>query len=474
MFYYYSPIYYQDYYEYSYVETNEYGHMYRVVIPTSAINTDNTFNKSVKENGTWITIKAELPPPIYKVNYTNYNQDREFLTYISFQEFITVWTPLTAAEIKKLNLIGDYPERNDEPYPIPSSFEEMFGPIEEMTESEYKIRKFFWDTRINYNIDEDNEDPENLEIIKRKEKIKESYLKESAPDLTYSAFFPRKDGFSFEIDEDLMSEFSEFWDGDFPSDIIADSTEQQQPKKSLLDETEKIDFFDIIDVYRCNESNKEAVNPIENWKKYFNKREIYTIPTGTYVKGSTSISNSKSEVTSIHPRETSYSIEDGARRYYSNDKFITPIIEYQKVIQLNYERLPEKKEESRIYELEEDMQPNQSKRDENGNLMYDENGNVITIETLPPVWMTDKYCQWGDGFSIDVSIPFKKNGEIQSPFSDEKKVTYPPGIYCHDVVKPEDQLRYNIDFYDSLDKVRKFDFPNYVNIIRAFQKQNIP
>jgi hypothetical protein len=35
-------------------------------------------------------------------------------------------------------------------------------------------------------------------------------------------------------------------------------------------------------------------------------------------------------------------------------------------------------------------------------------------------------------------------------------------------------MRYHIDFYDSLEKIRLFDFPNYVNIIRDFQELYIP
>ena len=34
--------------------------------------------------------------------------------------------------------------------------------------------------------------------------------------------------------------------------------------------------------------------------------------------------------------------------------------------------------------------------------------------------------------------------------------------------------RYKIDFYDSLDKIRRYDFPNYVNIIHNFQMEHLP
>jgi hypothetical protein len=38
----------------------------------------------------------------------------------------------------------------------------------------------------------------------------------------------------------------------------------------------------------------------------------------------------------MHPRAVSYSYEDGARRLYPHDKYISPIIEYQKIIRLNW------------------------------------------------------------------------------------------------------------------------------------------
>jgi hypothetical protein len=97
--------------------------------------------------------------------------------------------------------------------------------------------------------------------------------------------------------------------------------------------------------------------------------------------------------------------------------------------------LPDKQEESRLYELENEI-IFLEKKDENGNLILDDFGNSIPISTPPPVWKTDKFCQWGDGFNVNISIPFKINGEVQSPFSDNTKITKPAGVYCHNVVKP--------------------------------------
>ena len=137
----------------------------------------------------------------------------------------------------------------------------------------------------------------------------------------------------------------------------------------------------------------------------------------------------------------SYHHEDGARRHYPDDMFVSPAIEYQKIIRRDYGRMPGKDKE------EEYLQRN---------------------------WKTDKQGDWGDGFDITVTIPWKENGEIQSPFSEDDHVTRPIGEYCHNAVKPEDKMRYHLEFYDSLDQIRKYDFPNYINIIHAFQNECLP
>ena len=37
----------------------------------------------------------------------------------------------------------------------------------------------------------------------------------------------------------------------------------------------------------------------------------------------------------------------------------------------------------------------------------------------------------GDGWEKEIIIPYRVNGVIQSPFSDDSGVVYPPGTYCH-------------------------------------------
>ena len=200
-----------------------------------------------------------------------------------------------------------------------------------------------------------------------------------------------------------------------------------------------------IDPYRSNEEH--PIDPVENWKKYFqkrqdNQRQVYTIPDTNVVNGDKEINNNDTNNFPVmHHRENSYNEEDGARRLYSDENFISPIIEYQKIIRLNWERLPgNEQEQSYLQEHYED----------------DTEGN------------------WGDGFEVKVSIPFTIDNEIQSPFSDNSKITQPIGKYFHNCIKPENQMRYKIDFYDSLEKIRKYDFPNYLGIMYDFQSLYMP
>ena len=129
--------------------------------------------------------------------------------------------------------------------------------------------------------------------------------------------------------------------------------------------------------------SSSTINPIEEYNKYFdlndknNFSEMFTIPHSTLVKGDKAISNDDHpNIPLLHPRESAFNIEDGARNLYPDDKFISPIIEYQKIIRLNYERLPG-------YEQEE---------------LY-----------LQEHYMDDKQGLWGDGFDVTVSIPFSIN-----------------------------------------------------------------
>ena len=147
--------------------------------------------------------------------------------------------------------------------------------------------------------------------------------------------------------------------------------------------------------------NGVKVNPYEEWKKYFSNMEVYTIPRSNLCSGG-QISNSSTEST--------YSDEDGARWNYPDRLFLSPVIEYQKVIHRNWQRLPDMEDEKNI------------------DVMTD-SGN------------------FGDGFNVSITIPYRLNDEIQSPFSDASKQVYPIGTYCHGVVKEENKFRYKCDFY---------------------------
>lgn len=96
-----------------------------------------------------------------------------------------------------------------------------------------------------------------------------------------------------------------------------------------------------------------------------------------------------------------YSDDFGAYQQSFNDlRYIHPIIEYQKLVHLEWERLPGWEERDR------------------------DNG--------------------GDGFSISVSLPYEKNGVVQSPFSDDNGYVAPAGTYYHGFEEkyPEKVLRY--------------------------------
>ena len=173
------------------------------------------------------------------------------------------------------------------------------------------------------------------------------------------------------------------------------------------------------------------VNPYEVYKKYFENREEYTIPRNRKATGN--------KAAEQHPRESSFTDEDGARRFYSDNLYVTPVIEYQKVIHRNYERLPERE----------------------------------AAESNIDVW-TDTSGNFGDGFSVTISIPYRINGIIQSPFSDDKGKVYPPGNYFH-TMKDENKLRYQVesfgeeipesaapeDYSTMLEKVKRYRFSEY-------------
>ncbi|MBR4316177.1 MAG: hypothetical protein IKP65_04315 [Alphaproteobacteria bacterium] len=63
--------------------------------------------------------------PLYSSGYYyDIDDSAEYPSFITFDEFQSVWQPLTEEEIIKLGLNGDRPERNKTPYYLP--------PIEEL------------------------------------------------------------------------------------------------------------------------------------------------------------------------------------------------------------------------------------------------------------------------------------------------------------------------------------------------------
>lgn len=60
---------------------------------------------------------------------------------------------------------------------------------------------------------------------------------------------------------------------------------------------------------------------------------------------------------------------------------------------------------------------------------------------------------FGDGLEIEISIPYKIDGKIQSPFSDDDGKVYPVGTYCHDFDSkyPDRVLKYpSVDYVDTV------------------------
>lgn len=456
-------------------------------------------------DGTVENTYAVLPDPIYTVAGYSYTKaagkdgNLEFhwgfsnmtRTYLSFDEFSTVWHQLTDAETRSLGLDGDMPKRNDTPY---RTFTEEAGTLAEYFteedsfdpdtwewmdgEREFKLgdlndeqqaQQYDDDIPIGPEPDEQSQDDEEEKqqqpVIPA---INASALAESAKSAIQTSFFPRVDEETW-LENERRSRVKPNGLPPFPIsplDETGDNIEQSVWDSKDVDEKKKylryyVETGQPIDPYRDGK-----VDPIKTWKNYFSHREEFTIPETTTVLGDRSISNPKSTPNTpmLHPRETSYSHEDGARRMYPDDMFVTPIIEYQRVVRTNssvnpegYIRLAGKEREAA------DMGMWLSVPDENGSYQ-NENGN----------WTTDKNGNWGDGFEVTVQIPYRINGEIQSPFSDAARRVSPPGEYHHDCVKPEDKMRYHIEFYDSLEQIWRYDFPNYVNIIRAFQLEHMP
>lgn len=159
---------------------------------------------------------------------------------------------------------------------------------------------------------------------------------------------------------------------------------------------------------------KEEVSPFDAYKSVFSHRDVFTIPRNSVCSGdATQGKDTKFPVLT----GASYTDEDGARRVYSDNLFLGPVIEYQEVWQLGKdtshgERLPA----------------------------------AATADAGIDVW-TDPSGAFGEGFSVSISIPFEVNGVVQSPFSDDEKKVYPPGNYFHNNISEDDQLKYAFETY---------------------------
>lgn len=149
-------------------------------------------------------------------------------------------------------------------------------------------------------------------------------------------------------------------------------------------------YGDPVDGDPFRDRDGNPLNPYDAYLQYFDRREEYTIPRGAYAAGDYAVERGG------HPRAAAFSDEDGARRMYSDNLYYAPIIEYQTVTHLNYERLPGHGEPAGFN------------------------------------YWTDKTGAFGDGFEASVEIPFRRNGVIQSPFSDDAGRVYPAGEYFHD------------------------------------------
>lgn len=123
-------------------------------------------------------------------------------------------------------------------------------------------------------------------------------------------------------------------------------------------------------------------------------------------------------------------------------RYIYPTIEYQKVVHLNYERLPG--------------------------------------------WELRDQSNGGDGFEITISLPYTLNKIVQSPFSDDNGNVSPVGVYHHDFEKkfPNLVLRYpkydkcdigwyNIDIYEKVDPSGDED-PENDTLVESLITKNIP
>ena len=135
------------------------------------------------------------------------------------------------------------------------------------------------------------------------------------------------------------------------------------------------------------------------WENYYDEWDEWTIPRNSYCRGGGHDND-----------QHRLSDEDNARRNYPDRNYMSPTIEYQRVVHKNWERLDGWEER----DVDDEM-----------------NG-------------TD----FGDGFQLSIEIPYKLDDKIQSPFSDDLGVVHPPPAYFHGCVKDEDKLKYRNEYWN--------------------------
>lgn len=152
-----------------------------------------------------------------------------------------------------------------------------------------------------------------------------------------------------------------------------------------------------------------------DYTDFYTHYDQFTIPRTFTAKGDPNYNGELiNKSTKMIPKQYQYQSfcdQSGARiSTYPDRYYIHPIIQYQKVIQKNWQRLQGWQER--------DVQDQQT-------------GSVF-----------------GDGYDQVITIPFtttvQGKSTVMSPFSDDNGKVYGAGIYQHNVVKQQDMLKMNI------------------------------
>ena len=374
----------------------------------------------------------------------------EYPTYVSFEEFAGIWRLVDGEEASRRGLSGDMPvrksdvpwfgEQNDEEDTLLAKLEEIW-PTDELA-----VYRQSFPEASEVPLDAEGEPPLWVSsTVEWRKGLHKKYLAaryaEACPSRMFSSFSPR-------VDDGTRAENRR---------RAASKSVPPPPQLALspLDDygegSEPPNYgFDPIDCFPREDGADEPISPVDVWRKYYDHREIWTIPNGTKVPGDRTVVNDEGQPNwpDVHPRETAYSAEDGARRLVPDGEYVTPVIEYQRVLRTNatdrgdgYCRMP---------------------------------GKEADQAWIDANWKTcDRSASFGDGFDLQVTIPWTVGGEIQSPFSGADRVTRPAGEYFHSCVRETDKMRYHVEWYDSFDQIRKWDYPSWVDLMHGFQRKYV-